>query len=535
MTLKQPYLYISTAAVQVYKGRMPNGKNVAVKVMQMTPTCNVLKVFISEVETLCRAEHRNLVELLGCAAGDNNHLVLVYEYMPRGSLRDYLHHHSGIRPPPPVGLVQEQHLVNPPGYKGETVVKGSKCSVSSSQTLSHSDELELPLVGDECPPSENILPTLGWNKRMSVALDVAQGIKYLHVDCVPAIIHRDIKSSNILLDQDFTAKVGDFGLSKLLGKDNWDSEHQHASTTSAVRGSLGYVDPSYVTTGRVTLKSDVYSFGVLLIELLTGREPLDPTLLANEGKGLIRWALPHLENGCAELILDPSLKGMAPIGAVREAGIVAAACVQPQESERPSMEDVVEQLRPLVKWKDTSGLYTSSVSPPPVEESYISSVTIESSHGWSCSGSDSTLKKAPQPSIHSAVSEEYDHDDGWNSESETLVVKTSKEKLERMMMVLMTSTFDDNLMMMMIRSEKGRGWGKFTAKDVAVHNKRDDCWLIIDDKVYDVSSFVELHPGGDTILSNAGGNATAGFYGPQHPSHVFETVKDYCIGDLVAS
>nr|KJB81849.1 hypothetical protein B456_013G164600 [Gossypium raimondii] len=185
----------------VYKAQMSTGETVAVKVLA-TDSKQGEKEFQTEVMLLGRLHHRNLVNLVGYCAEKGQHM-LVYVYMSKGSLASHLY-------------------------------------------------------------SENHEP-LSWNLRVYIALDVARGLEYLHDGAVPPVIHRDIKSSNILLDQSMRARVADFGLSREEMVD------KHAAN---IRGTFGYLDPEYISTRTFTKKSDVYSFGVLLFELIAGRNPL---------------------------------------------------------------------------------------------------------------------------------------------------------------------------------------------------------------------------------------------------------------------
>ncbi|XP_042496911.1 leucine-rich repeat receptor-like serine/threonine-protein kinase BAM1 [Macadamia integrifolia] len=191
----------------VYKGIMPNGDQVAVKRLPvMSRGSSHDHGFNAEIQTLGRIRHRHIVRLLGfCSNHETN--LLVYEYMPNGSLGELLH-----------------------GKKG-----------------GH----------------------LHWDTRYKIAVEAAKGLCYLHHDCSPLILHRDVKSNNILLDSDFEAHVADFGLAKFL-QDSGTSE-----CMSAIAGSYGYIAPEYAYTLKVDEKSDVYSFGVVLLELVSGRKPVD--------------------------------------------------------------------------------------------------------------------------------------------------------------------------------------------------------------------------------------------------------------------
>ncbi|KEH16411.1 putative protein kinase RLK-Pelle-PERK-1 family [Medicago truncatula] len=198
---------------------------------------------------------------------------------------------------------------------------------------------------------ENGQPVLEWEKRVKIAAGAARGIAYLHEDCNPRIIHRDIKPSNILLDYNYEARVSDFGLAKLAQDAN-----THVSTR--VMGTFGYVAPEYASSGKLTDKSDVYSFGVVLLELITGRMPVDPSQMGDES--LVEWARPllsdALETGEFESLIDPKL-GKNYIDSEMFCMIeVAAACVRHSASKRPRMGQVVRAFESLATSDLTNGM-----------------------------------------------------------------------------------------------------------------------------------------------------------------------------------
>ncbi|GJP83041.1 hypothetical protein CLOP_g13250, partial [Closterium sp. NIES-67] len=170
-----------------------------------------------------------------------------------------------------------------------------------------------------------------------------QGLMFLHHAANPPVIHRDFKSSNVLVDQDFHARIADFG----LARDGPSGEKRWVSTR--VLGTTGYLSPEYVTTGRLTAKSDVYSFGIVLLELLTGLVPIDHDRPPNR-VSLTSWALPLLtqRERLGEL-LDPRLDGAVPLHEFMQAASVAAVCLQADPDYRPHMDDVVQSLMPLCK------------------------------------------------------------------------------------------------------------------------------------------------------------------------------------------
>ncbi|CAK9174741.1 unnamed protein product, partial [Ilex paraguariensis] len=207
---------------RVYRVKLKSGQTVAVKRLWETNQQSETEgVFRSEVETLGTIRHGNVVKLLFSCAGEDLR-VLVYEFMENGSLGDVLH-----------------------GEKGGVV--------------------------------------LDWAMRFTVAVGAAQGLAYLHHDCVPAIVHRDVKSNNILLDEEFRPKIADFGLAKTLQQ----NDQEGGGVMSRVAGSYGYIAPEYAYTLNVTEKSDIYSFGVVLLELITGKRPNDSSF--GENKDIVKW------------------------------------------------------------------------------------------------------------------------------------------------------------------------------------------------------------------------------------------------------
>ncbi|KAG8636126.1 hypothetical protein MANES_16G101700v8 [Manihot esculenta] len=180
---------------------------------------------------------------------------------------------------------------------------------------------------------------LDWDARVKIALGAARGLAYLHEDSSPRVIHRDFKASNILLEHDFTPKVSDFGLARTA----MDEENRHISTR--VMGTFGYVAPEYAMTGHLLVKSDVYSYGVVLLELLTGRKPVDMSQPPGE-ENLVAWARPLLTSKEGlETIIDPSLGPDVPFDSVAKVAAIASMCVQLEVSHRPFMGEVVQALK----------------------------------------------------------------------------------------------------------------------------------------------------------------------------------------------
>ncbi|KZV46082.1 hypothetical protein F511_27118 [Dorcoceras hygrometricum] len=262
---------------RVYKGQLEStGQLVAVKQLDRNGLQGN-REFLVEVLMLSLLHHQNLVNLIGyCADGDQR--LLVYEYMPLGSLEDHLH---DLRP-------------------------------------------------DKEP--------LDWNTRMKIAAGAAKGLEYLHDKANPPVIYRDLKSSNILLDEGYFPKLSDFGLAKLgpVG------DKTHVSTR--VMGTYGYCAPEYAMTGQLTLKSDVYSFGVVFLEIITGRKAIDNNKGAGE-HNLVAWARPLFKDRRKfPKMADPLLQGQYPIRGLYQALAVAAMCLQEQAATRPLIGDVVTAL-----------------------------------------------------------------------------------------------------------------------------------------------------------------------------------------------
>ncbi|KAJ1261399.1 hypothetical protein BS78_09G026800 [Paspalum vaginatum] len=261
---------------RVYKGKLENGQLVAVKQLDLNGYQGN-REFLVEVMMLSLLHHPNLVSLVGyCADGDQR--LLVYEYMALGSLADHL----------------------------------------------------LDSTPDQVP--------LSWHLRMKIAHGTAKGLEYLHEKANPPVIYRDLKSPNILLDEEYSPKLSDFGLAKLGpvgGK-------THISTR--VMGTYGYCAPEYIRTGQLTVKTDVYSFGVFLLELITGRRAVDTSRPANE-QILVNWVKPMLRDRkrYTELV-DPLLRGAYPEKDLSQAVGVAAMCLQEEASVRPYMSDAVVAL-----------------------------------------------------------------------------------------------------------------------------------------------------------------------------------------------
>nr|XP_043636806.1 serine/threonine-protein kinase-like protein CCR4 [Erigeron canadensis] len=269
----------------VYRGLLTDGRKVAIKRAELTSSSSYTggfkkhqedtnNAFVNELEFLSRVNHKNLVQLLGFCE-ENNELVLVYEFMENGSLHEHLHKTFG------------SHIMS-------------------------------------------------WPARIKVALDAARGIEYLHVYAQPPIIHRDIKSSNILLDEEWNGKVSDFGLSLLGPPDNVS----HLSLRAA--GTVGYMDPEYFKFEQLTAKSDVYSFGIVLLELLSGHRAIQKNE-AGERRNVVDSVVPYIVRDEIHRILDHKVPPPTPyeIEAVKYVGYVAVDCVTLEGRDRPTMSELV--------------------------------------------------------------------------------------------------------------------------------------------------------------------------------------------------
>ncbi|ONK68379.1 uncharacterized protein A4U43_C05F10810 [Asparagus officinalis] len=294
----------------VYRGRLINGTEVAVKKL-LNNMGQAEKEFRVEVEAIGHVRHKNLVRLLGyCVEGI--HRMLVYEYVNNGNLEQWLHG------------VMRHHGV------------------------------------------------LSWESRMKIILGTAKALAYLHEAIEPKVVHRDIKSSNILIDDEFNGKISDFGLAKLLG-----SGKSHVATR--VMGTFGYVAPEYANTGLLNEKSDVYSFGVLLLEAVTGRDPVDYKRPADE-VNLVEWFKLMVGSRRTEELVDCELEAKPSTRALKRTLIVALRCVDPDSEKRPKMGQVVRMLdaedSPFREDRRNRRSHTASLDIEPLRES-ISSADLD--------------------------------------------------------------------------------------------------------------------------------------------------------------
>ncbi|XVF88307.1 hypothetical protein PTKIN_Ptkin19aG0039500 [Pterospermum kingtungense] len=259
----------------VYRAQLDSGQVVAIKRAKKEHFENLQNEFSSEVELLAKIDHRNLVKLLGYVDKGNERLIIA-EYVPNGTLREHLD-----------------------GQRGKI---------------------------------------LDFNQRLEIAIDVAHGLTYLHLYSEKQIIHRDVKSSNILLTESMRAKVADFGFARL---GPMESEQTHISTK--VKGTVGYLDPEYMKTFQLTTKSDVYSFGILLIEILTGRRPVELRRPIEE-RVTLRWAFKKYNEGHVVELVDHAMEEYVDEEILMKMFALAFHCAAPVRNDRPEMKSVGEKL-----------------------------------------------------------------------------------------------------------------------------------------------------------------------------------------------
>lgn len=263
---------------KVYKGYIDNGSTI-VAIKRLNPESNQgADEFWTEVEMLSQLRYTHLVALIGYC-NDCNEMILVYEYIAHGTLADHLYKLS---------------------KKGDGI-------------------------------------GLTWHQRLNICIGAARGLDYLHTGTQQSFIHRDVKTTNILLDEKWVAKISDFGLSK--GTTSFSKTH----ITTAVKGTFGFLDPDYFRTQRLTKKSDVYAFGVVMLEVLCGRPVVD-TRLEEDQISLVFWARHCIETGRLSQIIDTSLRGQISPNALKCFVEIAYKCLHDRPQERPTMAEVVAGL-----------------------------------------------------------------------------------------------------------------------------------------------------------------------------------------------
>ncbi|CAF2124726.1 probable leucine-rich repeat receptor-like protein kinase At5g49770 [Brassica rapa] len=310
---------------KVYRGILPSGQLIAIKRAQQGSLQGGLE-FKTEIELLSRVHHKNVVRLLGFCF-DRSEQMLVYEYIPNGSLRDSLSGKSGIR--------------------------------------------------------------LDWTRRLKIALGSGKGLAYLHELADPPIIHRDIKSNNILLDENLTAKVADFGLSKIVG----DPEKTHVTTQ--VKGTMGYLDPEYYMTNQLTEKSDVYGFGVVMLELLTGKSPIE------RGKYVVREVKTKMNKSRSlydlqELMDTTIIASSSNLKGFEKYVDLALRCVEEEGVNRPSMGEVVKEIENIMQLAGLNPNVDSASSSRTYEEAIKGSGDPYGKDSFEYSGNFPASKLEPQ-------------------------------------------------------------------------------------------------------------------------------------------
>ncbi|KAJ4822283.1 hypothetical protein Tsubulata_006388 [Turnera subulata] len=363
----------------VYRGQLKDGRTVAVKRLTAQRGLDADSLFSTEVELLSRLHHCHVVPLLGyCSDSQGKHSegLLVFEYMSNGNLRDCLD-----------------------GSLGES---------------------------------------MSWETRITIAIGAARGLEYLHEAAAPRILHRDVKSSNILLDENWRAKITDLGMAKCLKADGVPSSY---SSPARMQGTFGYFAPEYAMVGRASLMSDVFSFGVVLLELITGRQPIHKS--TNKGQeSLVLWAAPRLQDSGRVIseLPDPRLRGNFPEEEMQIMAYLAKECLLLDPDARPTMSEVVQILSTIAPDKSRRrnlpvNLFQMSSTCSLRPEPYIAKLdsqaegTVEGDE----SEQDTSMK---QPSSHCSPPSDIDGTSlvgNSNNESRTL----SAEYMERL--ILLTS------------------------------------------------------------------------------------------------
>ncbi|XP_020688785.1 leucine-rich repeat receptor-like serine/threonine-protein kinase At2g14510 isoform X4 [Dendrobium catenatum] len=265
----------------VYKGILSDGKELAVKALK--PSKDSMRQFVLEIDIITTLNHENIISLLGFCLEDNN-LLLIYDFMSRGSLEEILHEHKR---------------------------------------------------------------SLNWCDRYKISIAVTEALKYLHgYGGTEPVIHMDVKSSNILLSEDFVPKLSDFGLARR------STESVSHISCNNLAGTFGYLAPEYFMFGQVSTKTDVYAFGVVLLELLSGRRPINSMGIKGD-QSLVMWAMPILQSGKYQELMDPRLDGKYDVEQMEWMALAASLCLKRDSQSRPTMPYVLKLLhgdKDSVKW-----------------------------------------------------------------------------------------------------------------------------------------------------------------------------------------
>jgi serine/threonine protein kinase len=312
--LSEKYVIGRGGSSKVYRCCLKNGHPIAIKKLYNQFSQNVHE-FETELKTLGNIKHRNLVTLRGYSMSSGVGNFLFYDFMENGSLYDHLHGH----------------------------VKNK----------------------------------LDWNTRLKIASGAAQGLAYLHKDCTPQVVHRDVKSCNILLDADMEGHVADFGIAK-----NIQPARTHTSTH--VLGTIGYIDPEYAQTSRLNDKSDVYSFGIVLLELLANKKAVDDEV------NLLDWVMSQLEGKTMQDVIDPHVRATCQdMDALEKTLKLALLCSKLNPSHRPSMYDVSQVLLSLLPIPSEEFDPTSKTGPPANQRRYVDMYSAKQTEALSLSNSSS--------------------------------------------------------------------------------------------------------------------------------------------------
>ncbi|XP_057995710.1 receptor-like serine/threonine-protein kinase NCRK isoform X3 [Hevea brasiliensis] len=362
----------------VYRGQLRDGKIVAIKRLKAQGGPDADSVFSKEVEVLSRLYHCHVVPLLGYCSefqGKHSERLLVFEYMPNGNLRDCLD-----------------------GVLGES---------------------------------------MKWETRVIIAIGAARGLEYLHEAAAPRILHRDVKSTNILLDENWRAKITDLGMAKRLKADGVPSS---SSSPARMQGTFGYFAPEYAMVGRASLMSDVFSFGVVLLELITGRQPIHKS--TNKGEeSLVLWATPLLQESgrVVSELPDPRLKGNFPEEEMQIMAYLAKECLLLDPDARPTMSEVVQILSTISPNKSRRrnipvNLFKMSSSRSMKSESYIQKpdIRVESLVNAAELRGDMSVKQSAMCSMPLDVEHTFSVEHNTKGE-----VPVSSEYMERL--ILLTS------------------------------------------------------------------------------------------------